>query len=72
MLPPKCFTCGTEMSNKQIIYEERIEEICKDIGETETEEQKKEKRELLDEIELFRPCCRMRIMGYEKLIDKIK
>ncbi|AYV76953.1 MAG: hypothetical protein Barrevirus5_12 [Barrevirus sp.] len=71
MLYLKCPTCRTLLANKQLIYEERLKLICDNpkIGQKEKDEAKKK---LLDDMELWRPCCRMRIMSYIKLIDIIK
>ena len=70
MLYYKCPTCRTLLANKQLIYEKRLTEIC-DSGRPKGEKDELKKK-LLDELELSRPCCRMRIMGYIKLIDIIK
>lgn len=70
MLYYKCPTCRTLLANKQLVYEKRLAEIC---DSNKTKNQKDDlKKKLLDELELPRPCCRMRMMGYVKLIDIIK
>ena len=70
MLYYKCPTCRTILANKQLVYEKRLEQICN--SNKSKNEQDIEKKKLLDELELTRPCCRMRMMGYVKLIDIIK
>lgn len=70
MLYFKCPTCRTLLANKQLVYEQRLLDICN--CNKSKEEKDKDKQKLLDELELKRPCCRMRIMGYVKLIDIIK
>ncbi len=70
MLYFKCPTCRTLLANKQLVYEKRLAEICN--SNKSKNEKDAEKKKLLDELELKRPCCRMRIMGYVKLIDIIK
>jgi len=71
MLYPKCPSCKTLLANKQIVYEDKMEEICNNDKLT-SDAKNMAKRKLLSEIELHRECCRMRMMGYIKLIDKIK
>lgn len=71
MLYFRCPTCRTLLANKQLVYERRLEEITLDKKLNNTEKDNL-KRKLLDDVELSRPCCRMRIMGYVKLIEKIK
>lgn len=71
MLYFRCPTCRTILANKQLIYEERLEEISLD-KKMSNKEKDKLKRKLLDDLELYRPCCRMRMMGYVKLIEKIQ
>lgn len=71
MLYFKCPTCKTVLANKQLLYEERLQSIC-DEKNASPEEKDSRKRKLLDELELWRPCCRTRMMGYDNLIDKIK
>lgn len=70
MLYFKCPTCRTLLANKQLVYEKRLMEICS--SNKSKNEKDAEKKKLLDELELPRQCCRMRIMGYVKLIDIIK
>lgn len=69
MLFVKCPSCKTQLANKQILFEERLEEICN--NEKLTEKQKNEqKKKLLDDLNLKRYCCRMRMLTYirEELI----
>lgn len=70
MLYFKCPTCRTLLANKQLVYEKRLKEICN--SNKPKNEKDSEKKKLLDELELHRECCRMRIMGYVKLIEIIK
>jgi len=71
MLYFRCPTCGTLLANKQLVYEQKLEEICLN-RKLNNKEKNDLKRKLLDDMELHRSCCRMRIMGYVKLIEKIK
>lgn len=71
MLYFKCPTCGTILANKQLVWEQKLAEISID-KKLNNKEKDNLKRKLLDDLELHRPCCRMRIMGYVKLIEKIK
>jgi DNA-directed RNA polymerase subunit N (RpoN/RPB10) len=71
MLYYKCPTCRTILANKQLIFEEELEKICKN-DDFSFEEKEEEKMELLNRLELTRYCCRMRILTYAKLIEIIK
>ena len=70
MLYYKCPTCRTLLANKQLIYEQKLAEICE--SNKSKNEKDNLKKSILDDLELVRPCCRMRMMGYIKLIDIIK
>ena len=71
MLYYKCPTCKTELANKQIPFEEGIDKICKNMSLNEKEKDEK-KMELLDELQIKRYCCRMRMLTYVRLIKLIK
>lgn len=71
MLYLRCVTCRTLLANKQIIWESKLDEIDGNNKLSKSEKYMR-KRKLLDELELHRPCCRSRIMGYTRLINKIK
>lgn len=71
MLYYKCPTCRTILANKQIPFEERMETICDDDKMTDKDKNNAKGR-LLDELQLTRECCRMRILTYCKLIEIIK
>jgi DNA-directed RNA polymerase subunit N (RpoN/RPB10) len=70
MLYFKCPTCKTILANKQITYESKMDEICNNPTMPE-ETKNKMKKQILDDLFLHRYCCRMRIMGYVRLIDEI-
>jgi len=70
MLYYKCPTCKTLLANKQMVYEEKLATICND-SKMNDKDKMEAKRKLLDELEIIRPCCRMRVLGYVKLIDLI-
>jgi len=71
MLYLRCPTCKTILGNKQLLFEEESNKILNrtDINE---EEKDKLRRELLDNLEIKRYCCRMRILTYVKYIEIIK
>lgn len=70
MLYYKCPTCCTVLANKQVPFEEGLEKICKDSKLS--EKQKEEaKMKLLDELEVKRYCCRMRILTYADLVKVV-
>lgn len=67
MLYYRCPTCKTILGNKQIPYEEAFEKICN--TKLTREERAKKMKELLDNLELPRLCCRQKILSYVKLIE---
>jgi len=71
MLYFRCPSCKTLLANKQLVYEKKLEIICNN-NKLSNEEKNIEKMKILDEIELFRVCCRMRMLTYIKLIDIVK
>ena len=68
MLYFKCPTCRTNLANKELIFEEEMNNITND-PKLSKEQKDKLKIELLDKLQLKRYCCRMRILTY---IDNIK
>ncbi|QKF93787.1 DNA-directed RNA polymerase subunit N [Fadolivirus algeromassiliense] len=71
MLYFRCPSCKTLLANKQLIYEQRLDNICKN-DKLSTKDKDNAKSKLLDELELHRSCCRMRMMGYISLVNIIK
>ena len=70
MLPTVCFTCGHLFADIQVLYEKDIAEIENDPKLTES--QKTEiKSKLLDKYHVHSYCCRMRVLGYVRLVDII-
>jgi len=70
MLYYKCPTCGTVLANKQLPFEQELEKICNErISEKEKD---KLKMKLLDDLEVKRQCCRMRMLTYVRLIEVVK
>jgi DNA-directed RNA polymerase subunit N (RpoN/RPB10) len=67
----KCPTCYTVFANKEVLYRERLEKICGD-QKMDDAEKKDAKKQLLTELQLIRPCCRMRMMGLVRLVDIIR
>lgn len=71
MLYLRCPTCKTILGNKQLAFEEGITKICN--NQNLTEEQKDQKKmELLDDLEVKKYCCRMRVLTYIKYVEIIK
>ena len=71
MLFPRCPTCSTELSNKQLPLEIGIRDI--NNNQKISNEQKKEKQnELLSKLEINNICCRMRSLTYINTIKLIK
>jgi len=71
MLYPRCPSCKTYLSNKQLPFEEMMRQICNDKNLTESEKDM-EKRKVPDKLLLKRYCCRMRILTYIDEINTIK
>lgn len=73
MLYLKCPTCKMMLGDKQIIYEELIDDICKkeELGKISYKEAIELKQKVGLSIGLERYCCKMRIMTYKRLIDII-
>jgi hypothetical protein len=76
MLYLKCPTCRTLLGNKQLYFEQKMDEICKDcdMKKITFEEGEKKKMELVNFLipNKDRYCCKMRLMTYRKLIDFVK
>lgn len=72
MLYPVCPTCGTLLADKQIPFEAGLQKILND--KTLTDEKKAKSRSaLLDSLEIYNYCCRMRTISYvplEKIISE--
>jgi DNA-directed RNA polymerase subunit N (RpoN/RPB10) len=71
MLYFKCPTCKTILANRELVFDEELDKICKNTKLSEKEKDE-EKMRLLDKLELTRYCCRMRIMTSVKQINIIK
>lgn len=71
MLYFRCPTCKTVLADKQIPYEEAIKKICADKKLSDDEKNIK-KMQVLDDLQVIRYCCRMRMITYVKLIEIVK
>ena len=71
MLYLKCPSCKTILGNKQLPFEEKMAAACGNSKLSE-DESNAIKMKILDELELERYCCRMRILSYVKQIEFIK
>lgn len=58
IIPVRCFTCGKPIGHLYAKYKERI-----DAGE--------DPKEILDDLEVERYCCRRMILTHVELIDEI-
>jgi DNA-directed RNA polymerase subunit N (RpoN/RPB10) len=70
MLPPVCFTCGKLFADFHSLYENDMATIENDIKLTDNEKTEL-KSKLLDKYHITRYCCRMRVLGYVRLVDII-
>lgn len=68
MLYFKCPSCKIILANKELIFEEELEKICKNDNII---DKKTAKMELLNKLYIPRPCCRGRTLGYIDLIKII-
>ena len=71
MLYPLCPTCKTTLSDKIIGYQKELELLC-NRTDLDLNTLNNEKKKLLDKYHIINMCCRMRVMGYVKLIDLVK
>jgi DNA-directed RNA polymerase subunit N (RpoN/RPB10) len=70
MLPPVCFTCRHVFADIQIPYDTDMELIENDPKMNE-QEKNIAKSKLLDKYYITNYCCRMRVLGYVKLVNII-
>ena len=71
MLYFRCPTCRTILANKQVLFEEELDNICKN-DKLSKKESDAAKQNLLDRLELRNMCCRPRMLTYIKLVDVVK
>ena len=70
MLLPKCVTCKTDLSDKELIFEEKKNAILNsNISE---EEIQKKISVLLTDLEINNLCCKMRMLTYVDAVHVIK
>ena len=58
IIPVRCFTCGKVIGDKWEPFVRRV-----DAGET--------PKEVLDDLDLFRYCCRRMILSHVEIFDEI-
>lgn len=69
MLIPRCPSCKTRLADKQLLYTTLLEKICnEDISDDEKENKK---MKLLNDLNIIRWCCRMRVITFVNLPDLI-
>ena len=66
MIPVRCFTCGTIISNVWEDYKKRVEERKKEMGTDEIRV-----GDILDELGIRRYCCRRMILSHAELVDAL-
>lgn len=59
IIPVRCYSCGKPVGHLWEEYKER------------TEEDGEEEKEVLDDLELDRYCCRALFIGHVDLIDRV-
>lgn len=70
MLYLKCPTCHELLGNKELLYIERLKDITDSNDSEETKNAKK--IQLVNNMQLKRICCKMRLTTYKMLINIIK
>jgi len=71
MLYPKCPTCRTDFSDKEILLEQGIESI-RNNSKIEGKEKQIRLSKLLNDLKIINLCCKMRALTYVDKINLIK
>lgn len=71
MIYLKCPSCGYVIGNRQIYYEKRIDEIVNNPNIND-DEKIVLKTKLIEDLDLKRYCCKMRIITFKELTDIVK
>jgi DNA-directed RNA polymerase subunit N (RpoN/RPB10) len=66
MIYMKCPTCGTVIGNRQIIYEAKLKEI-ENNPNIDEDAKLEQKNKLINNLELNRYCCKMRVMTFKSM-----
>lgn len=83
IIPIRCCTCGHVLADKWEYYKKKCEELDQKVKEEKVKEEKegekKEKeskyftepfrKEILDNLGLYRYCCRRHMLGHVDIID---
>jgi len=75
MLYIRCPTCRRLLGDKQLYYEHKLAEICKNNENglyKNQEEVDLEKTKLVNSMGLDRYCCKIRLLTYVRLVDIVK
>ena len=82
IIPVRCFTCHHVLADKWLYYERRVAELkaARDKGRVKSEDLKIDEsdplrffdknlqKEVLDELDLTRPCCRRHMLTHVDII----
>jgi DNA-directed RNA polymerase subunit N (RpoN/RPB10) len=71
MIYLKCPSCSTIIGNRQIIYENTLEQINNNSN-IDDDTKMIQKTKLIESLKLKRYCCKMRIVTFKQLTDIIK
>lgn len=71
MLYYRCPTCKTVLADKQLLFEDKMLEICNN-KKLSVEDKEQHKMNLLTDLEINRYCCRMRMLTYVSLVELVK
>ena len=71
MIYLKCPSCSYILGNRQIMYEQKLDEINNN-NNVDEEEKTVLKTKLVESLNVKRYCCKMRIITFKQLTDIIK
>ena len=81
MLYMRCPTCGEVLGNKELIYEQKMKELCNSLGIDDDivsmghmdkhEEFIKKRQDIVQDL-VSNICCRMRLITYIDIVQIIK
>jgi len=71
MIYLKCPSCQYIIGNRQILYEDKLEEIDSNPN-IDDAEKLVQKTKLVESLELERYCCKMRVITFKQLTEIVK
>ena len=71
MLYARCPTCGMLLAHKVVEYEKEVDKINKNDALSK-DERIKQRQDLLQRLDVYRYCCKMRFITYVDTVEFIK